>query len=127
MGYYPSLMTRRVSSSSDLVWSATDLSGDPHRAADKGERVQRMFAAIAHRYDLNNRVHSFGRDQAWRRRAVRLARVKPTDDVLDAACGTGDLAEAFAAGGARRVVGVDFCPEMLALHNTLSIKSFKSE
>ncbi len=74
-----------------------------------------MFGAIAHRYDLDNRVHSFGRDQAWRRRAVRLCRVRATDQVLDAACGTGDLAEAFAAAEAGRVVGVDFCPQMIDL------------
>ncbi len=58
-----------------------------------------MFGAIAGRYDLNNRLHSFGRDQAWRRAAVRLCRVQPTDHVLDVACGTGDLAEAFCRAG----------------------------
>ena len=108
-------MTRRTPSSSQVAWSATDLARDPHQAADKADRIQRMFGAIAHRYDLNNRVHSFGRDQAWRRRAVRLCRVRPTDHVLDAACGTGDLAEAFAAAGAAKVCGVDFTAEMLRL------------
>ena len=48
-----------------------------------------MFASIATSYDLNNRLHSFGQDQAWRRKAVRLASVKPGDAVLDVACGTG--------------------------------------
>jgi len=108
-------MTRPTSSSSDVVWSASDLSSDPHQAADKADRVQRMFAAIAHRYDLNNRVHSLWRDQAWRRAAVVLSQVQPTDCVLDAACGTGDLAEAFAAAGAAEVVGVDFTSQMLTL------------
>jgi demethylmenaquinone methyltransferase/2-methoxy-6-polyprenyl-1,4-benzoquinol methylase len=108
-------MTRRAPSSSRVVWRATDLAAGPHRAADKDRRVQRMFAAIAHRYDLNNRVHSFWRDQAWRRRAVELCRVRPTDHVLDAACGTGDLAEAFAAAGPARVCGVDFTDEMLRI------------
>lgn len=72
-----------------------------------------MFGAIAHRYDLNNRLHSFWRDQAWRRFAVRLCDVRPSDDVLDAACGTGDLAEAFADAGPASVCGVDFTTEML--------------
>jgi demethylmenaquinone methyltransferase/2-methoxy-6-polyprenyl-1,4-benzoquinol methylase len=107
------MMTPRAPFSSQVVWSATDLAAGPHRAADKDERVQRMFAAIAHSYDLNNRVHSLWRDQAWRRRAVSMCRVGPTDHVLDAACGTGDLAEAFAAAGAARVRGVDFTAEML--------------
>lgn len=74
-----------------------------------------MFGAIAHRYDLNNRLHSFGRDQAWRRTAVRMAGVRPTDHVLDVACGTGDLTQAFADAGAARVVGLDFTPEMLVI------------
>ena len=108
-------MTRRSPSSSQAVWTANDLAGNPHAAVDKAERVQRMFASIAHRYDLNNRVHSFGHDQAWRRAAVRLCRVRPGDDVLDAACGTGDLAEAFVAGGAGSVTGGDFAAPMLAI------------
>jgi len=74
-----------------------------------------MFAAIAGRYDLNNRFHSFGRDQAWRRRAVRLCEVRPMDRVLDVACGTGDLAFAFARAGAASVVGLDFTEEMLEI------------
>lgn len=108
-------MTPRGPSSSPPAWSATDLADDPHRAADKAARVRRMFGAIAHRYDLNNRVHSLGRDQSWRRRAVALCRVQPGEAVLDAACGTGDLALAFAAAGAGEVRGVDFSAEMLRI------------
>lgn len=74
-----------------------------------------MFGAIAHRYDLNNRLHSFGRDQAWRRVAVSEAALRPGDAVLDVACGTGDLASAFARAGAGSVTGLDFTPEMLAI------------
>lgn len=75
-----------------------------------------MFAAIAGRYDLNNRVHSLWRDQAWRRFAVRAAAVKPGETVLDVACGTGDLTEAFAQRSpAAKVIGVDFTPEMLTI------------
>ncbi len=108
-------MTREPPSSSGLVWSATDLVDDPHAVADKADRIRRMFAAIADRYDLNNRLHSFGRDQVWRRAAVRLCRVGPQDDILDAACGTGDLAEAFAAAGPAAVCGVDFTPAMIRI------------
>lgn len=81
-----------------------------------------MFAAIARRYDLNNRLHSFGQDQRWRRNAVRLADVKPSDDVLDVACGTGDLSEAFAHAGARSVTGVDFTEEMLVIARDKAIR-----
>lgn len=74
-----------------------------------------MFAAIAHAYDLNNRLHSLGQDQRWRRFAVRQAGVKPGDVVLDVACGTGDLTEAFARSPASRVIGLDFTHEMLVV------------
>lgn len=94
------------------VWSDRDLAS-PHADSDKHDKVRRMFAAIAGTYDLNNRVHSLWRDQAWRRCAVRAAHVLPGDVVLDCACGTGDLTEAFARAGALRVVGLDFTQEML--------------
>jgi demethylmenaquinone methyltransferase/2-methoxy-6-polyprenyl-1,4-benzoquinol methylase len=87
----------------------------PHESPDKAARVQQMFGAISRTYDLNNRLHSFGRDQAWRRAAVRLAQVKSTDHVLDVACGTGDLTEAFCDVHPASVTGVDFTPSMLEL------------
>src|SRR5438105_9634972 len=71
------------------------LLANPHAVADKRRRVQRMFAAIAPSYDLNNRLHSLWMDQRWRRKAVRLATLKASDRVVDVACGTGDLTEAF--------------------------------
>lgn len=98
--------------SADLAWRDEQLT-DPHGAADKAQRVRNMFAAIAGSYDLNNRVHSLWRDQAWRRKTVRLCNVQPTDVVLDVACGTGDLAMAFADAGPKRVIGLDFTHEML--------------
>src|SRR5882757_2205954 len=73
-----------------------DLLKNPHAVADKRSRVQKMFAAIAPSYDLNNRLHSLWQDQRWRRRAVKLAEVRAHDQVVDVACGTGDLALAFA-------------------------------
>ncbi len=94
------------------AWSDADLRS-PHALADKPSRVRAMFGAIASSYDLNNRLHSLGRDQAWRRAAVRDADVRPGDRVLDVACGTGDLTALFAATGAARVVGCDFTPAML--------------
>jgi len=97
------------------AWSDDDLSHNPHAAADKAKRVEQMFAAIAPSYDLNNRLHSLWRDQAWRRAAVKMAELKPTDVVADIACGTGDLSMAFQQGGAARVVGIDFTVPMLAV------------
>ena len=79
------------------AWNASELASNPHVSSEKAGKVRRMFAAIANSYDLNNRLHSFGRDQAWRRQAVRLAGIGARDEVLDVACGTGDLSEAFVA------------------------------
>jgi demethylmenaquinone methyltransferase/2-methoxy-6-polyprenyl-1,4-benzoquinol methylase len=99
------------------AWTDDDLRPgvNPHVNADKARRVEQMFAAIAHSYDLNNRLHSMWRDQAWRRTAVKISEIKKTDVVLDVACGTGDLSMAFAHNKIkpRQVIGVDFTVAML--------------
>ena len=77
------------------------------------DAVRGMFDRIAPVYDVMNRVMTVGLDRRWRRRAVQAV-VWPGDRVLDACCGTGDLAiEAERRGG--RVVGLDFSERMLAL------------
>jgi demethylmenaquinone methyltransferase/2-methoxy-6-polyprenyl-1,4-benzoquinol methylase len=82
--------------------------------AEKAQRVRAMFAGIAPRYDLMNALMTGGRDQAWRRRAARLAAPAAEDRVLDLATGTADLALAFLEETpAERVVGVDFVQGML--------------
>ena len=81
-----------------------------------------MFSAIAHAYDLNNRVHSMGLDQAWRRRAVAESGPVEGADVLDAACGTGDLAAHYARAGARSVVGLDYTKAMLEVARTKALR-----
>jgi demethylmenaquinone methyltransferase/2-methoxy-6-polyprenyl-1,4-benzoquinol methylase len=73
--------------------------------------VRRMFDRIAPVYDAMNRVMTAGLDQRWRRITVEQA-VRPGDRVLDACCGTGDLALAARAHGAD-VVGLDFSERML--------------
>jgi demethylmenaquinone methyltransferase/2-methoxy-6-polyprenyl-1,4-benzoquinol methylase len=110
------------------AWDETLLK-NPHAVSDKRSRVQRMFAAIAPSYDLNNRLHSLWMDQRWRKKAVRLARVKRDDCILDVACGTGDLAQHFYFEVSVRdacvvtpkpgqVMGLDFTFEMLRIAKT---------
>jgi demethylmenaquinone methyltransferase/2-methoxy-6-polyprenyl-1,4-benzoquinol methylase len=70
-----------------------------------------MFDRIAPVYDLMNRVMTAGLDQRWRRLTADAA-VRSGDRVLDACCGTGDLAVADARAGGR-VVGLDFSERML--------------
>ena len=74
--------------------------------------VRSMFDRIAPVYDAMNRVMTAGLDLRWRRLAAAAA-VRPGDRVLDAACGTGDLALADRRAGAAAVTGVDFSPRML--------------
>jgi demethylmenaquinone methyltransferase/2-methoxy-6-polyprenyl-1,4-benzoquinol methylase len=76
------------------------------------DAVRTMFDRIAPVYDAMNRLMTVGLDVRWRRRAASAV-VRPGDRVLDAACGTGDLALADVGAGAREVVAVDFSPRML--------------
>jgi len=80
-------------------------------------QVRQMFAQIAPRYDLANEVLSLGIHRSWRRTAVRESGAHSGQSVLDCATGTGDLALEFkrCVGAAGKVIGTDFCAEMLAL------------
>ncbi|MCP4593721.1 MAG: ubiquinone/menaquinone biosynthesis methyltransferase [bacterium] len=97
-----------------LNWDDEHLAS-PHEQGDKAARVRHMFDAVAPRYRLVNRLFSAGRDAAWRRRAVQLARISRDDAVLDVACGTGDFLRAFAASTnpPHTLVGCDFAHGML--------------
>ncbi len=117
-------------SKATLEWD-DQLLTNPHAVADKRSRVQKMFAAIAPSYDLNNRLHSLWMDQRWRKKAVKLAEVKATDRVVDVACGTGDLTlkfynqslfslskvanKAWVEPAVGQIVGIDFTYEMLPI------------
>lgn len=80
---------------------------------DKVRAVRQMFDTIAPRYDLVNRVMTFGLDVRWRKRATRSLGLAPGSVVLDIAAGTGDFCRELAA--ARLVpIGVDLSFGMLA-------------
>jgi len=84
---------------------------------DHARRVREMFARISPRYDLLNHLLSGNIDKRWRRRVVRKLSPLLTEhgNVLDVACGTGDLSiEIFEARRAR-VIGIDFCRPMLEI------------
>jgi demethylmenaquinone methyltransferase/2-methoxy-6-polyprenyl-1,4-benzoquinol methylase len=77
-------------------------------------RVRAMFARIVGRYDLMNRLMTFGRDRAWRRATVDAVAPRAEGRALDLGCGTGDLALELARAGVATTVGLDPVPEMLA-------------
>ena len=83
---------------------------------EKRSFVRAMFARIAPRYDLANRLMTFGRDQRWRLRTAHIAldNAGETPRVLDLATGTGDLALAVTEVRPRaRVIGLDLTFAML--------------
>ena len=80
----------------------------------KRAHARTLFATIADRYDLITAVLSYGQDARWKRTLIALARVQRGERALDLACGTGDIAFAAAANGAR-VVGLDITHRMLQL------------
>ena len=75
-----------------------------------------MFDAIAPRYDLVNRLMTFGLDQWWRRGTVAALALPPGALLLDLACGTGDLSR-LALQSHYRVIGADLSAGMLAANH----------
>ncbi|MFM8985163.1 MAG: bifunctional demethylmenaquinone methyltransferase/2-methoxy-6-polyprenyl-1,4-benzoquinol methylase UbiE [Planctomycetia bacterium] len=102
-----------------MIAETTATIGQPapaDNAVDKsGAKVRGMFAEIAPRYDLVNRMLSGGIDVWWRHVTVRRAPPPTTGAILDVCTGTGDLALAYAAksGPGVRIVASDFCRPML--------------
>lgn len=82
---------------------------------ERKQRIQRMFNAIAHRYDLLNHLLSGGADLYWRRRALGRVRCPNPQQILDLATGTADFALAATRLRPRRILGVDVALDMLRL------------
>ena len=82
---------------------------------DKARRVRSVFDSVAPKYDVMNDLMSMGLHRAWKAYTVLVANVKPGQQVLDIAGGTGDLSLAFApkVGATGRVVHTDINEAML--------------
>jgi demethylmenaquinone methyltransferase/2-methoxy-6-polyprenyl-1,4-benzoquinol methylase len=77
--------------------------------------INSMFARIAGRYDVGNRILSGGLDLWWRHRLVRAMRQIQPAEILDLATGSGDLAFAISRNilSSKKIIGMDFCRPML--------------
>ena len=92
---------------------ANDLFG-----AGREHAIERMFDRAARRYDLLNRLLTFGLDRRWRRRSVQRLGLPADSLVADLACGTGDFCGDLQRAG-HAALGVDFSAGMLR-HATTS-------
>lgn len=84
---------------------------------NKAEYVKEIFNLIAERYDLMNKIMTFGMDKKWRSLAVRQVKARPGANILDVCCGTGQLSFelAKAVGSKGKVIGLDFSEKMLVI------------
>lgn len=83
---------------------------------DKGTQVRRMFDTIAGRYDMLNRMLSFGMDRSWRRKTVDSLRPFSPQRILDVASGTGDLALLMCRRlQPQQIIAADLSEEMMAV------------
>ncbi len=80
----------------------------------KKEQVTKMFDTISGEYDGLNRVISFGIDQKWREKVVKIIDSISPKNILDIATGTGDIAIMFAEKtSAEKIIGLDISEGML--------------
>lgn len=81
---------------------------------ERAHYVQSMFARIAGRYDLMNRLMTAGQDLKWRRYVIEQAQLPANGRLLDIATGTGDIAlEGLRQQPGIQAVGGDFTLEMM--------------
>lgn len=88
----------------------------PPQGSERLVYVRHMFARIAGRYDLLNRLMTFGRDRAWRAEAIRHLQPQPGQLLLDLGSGTGDLAlQLIETTPGVRVIAADLTLEMMLI------------
>lgn len=91
------------------------LAADKNHVGPHPEFIKGLFGSISSGYDRANDLMTLGIAHRWRKKLVKWSRATEGDHVLDCATGTGDLALAFkeAVGRKGKVIGTDFCSEML--------------
>jgi len=74
-----------------------------------------MFDGISKRYDILNRIITFGIDVLWRKKVVKLLKKEKHNSLLDIATGTGDLVIELAKLDIDEIIGLDISPGMLEI------------
>ncbi|MBC7809899.1 MAG: ubiquinone/menaquinone biosynthesis methyltransferase [Burkholderiales bacterium] len=94
------------------------------KGKERAEYVQGMFGRIAKRYDLMNRLMTFGQDMSWRRFVVKQTKLPRGGKLLDLATGTGDIAfEALKVTPDLHAIGGDFALPMMHVGQTRELGS----
>ena len=108
-----------------------DIPDSPHNAESNqpGDDIWKMFDRIAPRYDLLNRLLSFGQDIRWRKKIVATLPKFENQQLLDLATGTADVLLGLEASpaGIEHGIGLDMSGEMLKIGRRKIMNRKKSE
>ena len=98
-----------------MTEKTTDFGFEKVPIGEKARRVASVFSSVAENYDLMNDLMSFGVHRLWKRFAVELAHVRPGQNILDLAGGSGDLTRQIMrrSGGKATVTLADLNAQML--------------
>lgn len=88
--------------------------------------IAHLFNRIAPKYDFLNHFLSFGIDHYWRKKTIHQLHNISECEILDVACGTGDLSFEAMRQGARKVIGIDISAEMLKIAMQKKEKKYHS-
>lgn len=88
---------------------------NPNLTETKKIQVTQMFNGISKRYDILNRIITFGIDVLWRKKVVKFLKKEKYNSLLDIATGTGDLVIELAKLDIDKIIGLDISPGMLEI------------
>lgn len=97
----------------------------PYSDSQEGKKSQvtQMFDNISGNYDIMNRVITFGMDQGWRRKVLKMVIEGSPQDILDVATGTGDMALMYAKESSANIIGQDISKGMLEIADVKAKKN----
>ena len=84
-----------------------------HKGDAKKEYVRNMFNDVSKRYDLLNKLLSFGIDSYWRNRLIKSMAINNNSIILDVATGTGDVVFEILKNNNIKIIGLDYAENMI--------------